>query len=344
VLDLFSGAGGFSLGFSLAGFQVTHAIDYEPRIEKTFKYNHPKTRLILADIRKIDAKNFKDCKIVIGSPPCQDFSIAKQNRNPGKGMQLVEEYKRFIKTIKPEYWIMENVPPIKNHLNEFFPMIHVLNSADYGVPQARRRCFSGYYIYPPPTHDKFSQKTLDGKELKKWVSVKEAIGDLIPLVENSKFLKKFSLTQNQETHKFFKASEPAGTITTIPPRKIMNLEKIEASKEALRRKLNSGFGIEKRYNNFKLEKPSCTIIASRGGSPIIEIPRNGSSENNENKKYRILSIRECARLQSFPDSFIFIGSKTACYRMVGNAVPPLMSFCLASAIKREILKKADDHE
>lgn len=298
VLDLFCGCGGFSYGFQRAGFDIIAGIDNWKGCKETFEYNHPNAEFILSDIRELDPSDFKGIDIVIGSPPCSEFSLAKGNkRDTNKGIELVNIFRDWVEIIKPNYWIMENVPQVKKFLDDsLYPIKEILNCADYGVPEIRRRCFSGEYIVPKRTHS-----ALDSKN--RWISVREAIGDLIDYFDNPNS----DLKENKD---------------------IKNLEFTNSSQEVMKRRLNSGFGLHKRYSKFNLDLPSLTITDMHGDSPIIFMPNQ--------KKYRRLSIRECARLQSFPDEFIFFGSLGRNYRMIGNAVPPLMSYKFAEAIKNSL--------
>jgi len=158
--------------------------------------------------------------------------------------------------------------------------------------------------------------------MKRWVTVRDAIGDLIEL-DGTELI---SHVRNPETtganSPFYTSDRPARTITTVP-HKIMNFVKTESSQESMQRKLEGKFGMQNRYKDFDLDKPSWCITNMHGDAPIIE----------QDKKYRRLTVRECARLQSFPDDFVFHGSKSAMYMMVGNAVPPLMAYNLGVMLK-----------
>lgn len=307
VIDLFCGAGGFSMGFLQASpkFKITHAIDYWKGCKETYEQNHPDTEFILASIHDLDPRDFKDVDVVIGSPPCPDFSRAKRDADPRRGMILVSQYREWIRVIKPKWWIMENVPSVINYLDRSYPKKKVLNCANFGVAQDRERCFAGKYVTPQQTHIErlpqgLIQTTLfdDINSLKKWRTVRQVIGDLLPLID-------------VDTNK---AKE--GVI-------IPNLEGTVSSQESMKRKLyECEFGMQKRYRNFDLDKPSCTISDMHGDQPIIL----------QDGKLRRLTVREVARIQGFPDDFVFHGSRSDCYTMVGNSVPPPMARHLALAI------------
>ncbi len=145
VIVLFSGCGGFSEGFKQSGFNIIYANDNWDKALQSHKLNHPTAEHILGDIRKI--KDFPSASIVIGSPPCQNFSVANPYGNHELGLELVHEFERVVEIIKPKYWVWENVPAIaKYYSNHFF-----LNSFDFGLAQRRNRCFVSNFTFTPPS-------------------------------------------------------------------------------------------------------------------------------------------------------------------------------------------------
>jgi DNA (cytosine-5)-methyltransferase 1 len=402
VIDLFCGAGGFSCGFIQAGFNVKYAIDYEKNVKETFEYNHPNTEFILSDIKKQDPSNFKDVDVIIGSPPCQQFSNANINGDPDKGMELVLEYLKWVGILKPKYWIMENVSGMIKYLKWRFtdfniPKIKIFNCADFGVPQKRKRCFAGNYIIPNPTHSPVGNYTLTGGKLKKWRTVLDAIGDIMMIDVNNEISRS---NEFYEKHKQ-DIEQSAKQITTKDDCLLLNhkcynynaeknnpeyigkwqgLKKVDLNdsaptitdnhgntnlipnhqeKKVYKDKLSTEKFI-KKHPPQELNNPATTLSSSRGchrNEFYLKIlnsfstnnrgnhPNNELSEPNQaltiippsliknKQKYRRLTVRECARLQSFPDDFIFFGSLSSQYKQVGNAVPPLMAQRLAEALK-----------
>lgn len=289
VLDLFCGCGGFSHGFMGAGYKIKYGIDNDKNVKETFEYNHPNAEFILADLYDFNPNDFDyDVDIVIGSPPCQQFSTAKSNANPEIGMELVGIFREWIDVIKPKKWIMENVPGIFKYLSFMrYPEINVLNSVYYGVPQIRKRCFAGDYCPPLHTHRdygklRFHPNKYDGTWLlKHCVTVWDALKDIMTTSNKTTYT---NLLDPEE----YSIHEPCKTIRSIPI----------------------------KWIDGKLDL-------------VNGYPRTTG--------YRKFTVRETARIQSFPDDFKFFGAESNQYKMIGNAMPPLMAFALAKSIfnKRE---------
>ncbi|MHA1285096.1 MAG: DNA (cytosine-5-)-methyltransferase [Promethearchaeota archaeon] len=323
VIDLFSGAGGMVQGFVQAGFIPILAIDFFKSACKTLKFNHPKTYVICKDIRNVSEKylenllNGKKPTVIIGGPPCQGFSIAgKQDPNDPRN-SLFMEFIRILKFFKAPFFVMENVPGIlssKNAkgepiidiiVNEFRKIGYrvlepkILNAADYGVPQSRKRVIivgtntKNKIIFPPfPTHAENPKNQLF--PLKKWVPVKSVL---------------------------FKKEE-------VNPKYMHSLKMIEGFQKRKKRNMNKGKGYGWQILN--LNKPSYTISArywKDGSDALVKY---------NDKEIRMLTERECARIQTFPDNYIFFGSRAEIYSQIGNAVPCLLAQRIAECIKKSI--------
>ncbi len=140
VIVLFSGCGGFSEGFRQAGYNIVYANDNWDVALQSHALNHPQAEHVLADIRILD--EFPEADIIIGSPPCQKFSRAgKQDHN--KGMELIREFERVIKIVKPKYWVWENVPSV----SLYYKNSSILDAYDFGLPQHRKRCFVSNFSF-----------------------------------------------------------------------------------------------------------------------------------------------------------------------------------------------------
>lgn len=311
VVSLFCGAGGMDLGFIKAGHKIVWANDNDLDSCNTYEFNIGH-KVICKDIKQVKSNEIPDCDIVIGGFPCQGFSIANKYRSlEDNRNSLYLELLRIIKDKKPKYFIAENVPGIcslggyatkedkLNHKGIIFSQIlkelesannigytvnfKILNSADFGVPQIRRRVIifgvrkdiNQELEYPKPIYFKNSITN-------KWLTVKEALANL--------------------------PENPSNKI----PNHIGTNHKV---------KINGHIGNRKTEWN----KPSPTIVGRGGGTggPVI-IP-------HPNLKRR-MTVRETARLQTFPDNFIFKGSITSQYRQIGNAVPVEMAYYIAKQL------------
>ena len=282
MLDLFAGCGGFSLGFEQAGFNII-AIERNPTLFQTYIRNHSKAKLIKKDIFDVDPKQFQGIKTIIGSPPCKAFTTANRYKDVNLGLKNVDRYLKFIDVIDPEYWIMENVPGLQKYLGDMgFQKNIILNAADFGVPQVRKRLFAGTFPLITPTHE--------GNH----VSIKETISDLINLPVNC------NAVSNHDCCKFNPHANYARFVNKFQGLKILDLN-----------------------------KPFPTISCNHGNTNLIHV----------NNKLRKFSNRELARGQTFPDSFRFFGTISNVCDMIGQAVPPRLSFLFAEAIKNEIILK-----
>jgi len=322
-VDLFSGAGGFSLGFNRAGFENIFSLDNENSFCKTYKKNFPKHKLIEKDINKLTEKETKkiiknrEIDVMIGGPPCQGFSIAG---NIGRKFiddlrnHLFKEFIRVTEIVKPKFFVMENVARLyvynKGNTRQeiiskfkeigYYTECKILNAADYGVPQIRKRViFIGSKItnnlsFPP-------------KKIDKYKTVKNVLRDLPVLKsgEKSGIFNHVAMNHSEQMLKKMSYILSGGNRNQIP--------------ENIRPKT----GDIRKYIKYDGNKPAITITGDM--RKVFHYSQN-----------RALTVRELARLQSFPDSFIFDGSSISQQQQVGNAVPPLMAESIAKTIKRLI--------
>lgn len=346
VLDLFSGCGGISLGFKLAGFNISGGVDIDPDSIKTFQRNFPKSKAICESLLEYSddkiLKDFgkKDIDVIVGGPPCQGFSSAnrwnKENEDPRN--KLFFEYLRFVELLKPKAVVIENVrgiltrdkgyakDRIENLLKDLGYNVNckVLNASDYGVPQNRLRAF--FVAIKKDYEETFDFEQLNQKPK---VTVKEAIGELYDLDEKpkekltsepqSKYLK-YLRKENQKIHNHeikYPAQLTQERISHVPQGG--NWADIPADLFPNNRN-------NRHSSAFKrLDEQACSVTIDTG---------NAHSNYFHPLYNRIPTVREAARIQSFKDDFIFEGSRTSQYRQVGNAVPPL----LAKAVADELLK------
>ncbi|HRX15923.1 MAG TPA: DNA cytosine methyltransferase [Spirochaetota bacterium] len=325
IISLFAGCGGLDLGFTKAGFKTIWANEFDKEIWETFERNHPETVLDRRSIKDIDLSDIPNCFGIIGGPPCQSWSEAGAQRGISdvRG-QLFFEYIRVLKNKQPLFFLAENVSGIlankhsealKNIIDQFKEAgynveIKLLNAKDYNVPQDRKRIF--FIGYRKDTNLKFHFPDPNNNIPK----LKNAIWDL---KDNVLPAKKFNYT-NGDDCKFINHEYMIGGFSTI----YMSRNRVRS-----------------------WEEPSFTIQAGGRHAPIHpQAPKMTFLEQNKREfvrgkehLYRRLSVRECARIQTFPDDFIFhYDNLTSAYKMIGNAVPVNLSFELAKIIHSDIIK------
>ena len=318
IVSLFAGAGGLDLGFKKAGFDVIYANEFDKKIWKTYEKTH-NTPLDKRDIRKIKSDEIPACDGIIGGPPCQSWSEAGTLRGieDSRG-QLFYDFIRILKDKQPKFFVAENVSGMlsKRHekaVNNIISLfkdagydmyIKLLNANDYDVPQDRLRVF--YIGFRKDIKVNFSfPEPHDYKP-----TLKDAIWDLkdnaLPALEKNK--------TNSTNCKFLNHEYLTGSYSTI----FMSRNRVRSWNE-----------------------PSFTIQAGGRHAPIhLQAPKMIEIEKNKRifvpgkeNLYRRLSVRECARIQTFPDDFEFIYTDlVSAYKMIGNAVPVNLAFNIANSI------------
>lgn len=347
-IDIFSGAGGLSLGAQNAGIDIILAIEKEPNAARTFKRNHPKTNVIIEDIRKIKIKelNLETPFIVFGGPPCQGFSVSnRQTRNlSNENNNLFEEFLRFVRALNPAWFLFENVEGIVSFndrktieiLCNIFESLNysvkweVLTASKYGVPQDRNRFFlvgnnlGIDFKFPRP----FSEK----------IPVVDAIDDLPELkngekLDSAPYIKEPSEYAKKLRNRSEFSSQNYVSINT--PAVIERYKYIKPGQnwEAIPEKLMQNYKDKTRchsgiYKRLLPNKPSVVISNYRKNMLIHPFQDRG------------LSVREAARIQSFPDDFIFEGTLMHIQQQIGNAVPPM----LAEVIFKEIIETSKKND
>lgn len=342
TIDLFSGAGGFSLGFELAGFDSVLAIDLWKDAIDTFNYNRK-----LGVGKSIDIHDFKDDMVIelrsrervngiIGGPPCQGFSMVGKREENDNRNSLYLEYVRFVELLKPDFFILENVKGLLTLAKGAYKedIIHrfgalgynvnfkVLMASDYGVPQNRERVFfvglnrdifgaNKFFEYPIPLIHK--------------VTTKDALEDLPSLDNPETLIPVYKSHPTNEYQKFMRRN--SSDIVT-------NHDQTKHSKETLSiiKLVPDGGSIvdlPEDYYAIRNYKNTFKRMNSSSQSITIDCGHRNYFHYREN---RVPSVREAARLQSFPDHYFFTGSKTSQYTQVGNAVPPLLAYEIAKKI------------
>ena len=320
-IDLFSGAGGMSLGFDQVGFNNVFSIDLEPSFCDTYNINFPKHNLIQKDISKLSNQEIKSLiknqpvDVIIGGPPCQGFSMAgnigrkfiDDSRN-----QLFKEFARVVEIVQPKYFVMENVARLythnkgetRNEIIDLFKKMNynvecsIVNTADFGIPQIRKRVlFIGNRI---SKNISFPIKTVE-----KPVSIKEAIDKLPKLKsgEKSKIANHIAMNHSEQMLEKMKFVSDGGNRNEIP--------------EFIRPKS----GDVRKYIRYKSTEPAVCVTGDM--RKIFHYSQN-----------RALTVRELATLQTFPLDFIFKGSTISQQQQVGNSVPPILAKEIALTIKK----------
>ncbi len=344
VIDFFCGAGGFSEGFSQMGFDVIYALDnWNPAVQ-TIRQNHPHTEVVKADVVDLDPSDLPKANVIIGGPPCTEFSYSKKGGGGDikEGMRLVSRFLYFVQKLGPRWWIMENVPRLLNSLPQKIPLRKigidedghleiprriVFNSADFGTPQKRLRLLSGRYPIPVQTHSQNpGTKTLTGIRHEPWMNMREVIEGLPnPL---GRMNKESMITDPN----YDSLTMPESGLTDHFMDTVMTNE--EATKNKNAKMHHAWYGKMKFPDD--LDRPSRTVMATQFNASretmVIEI-KTGKFKG----KYRKPTVRECACLQAFPITYQFNGSinPTTKYKLVGNAVPVKLSAAMAKAILLE---------
>lgn len=342
VCDIFCGAGGLSYGFAKDEyFELVVACDIDKNAIASYQENHPYTQTICKDISKLNnakLKEFGNIDILLGGPPCQSYSTLGKRQMDTRA-NLFREYLRVLESLTPKVFIFENVVGLLSmqkgrlfsYICENFEKLgykiyyKILNAADFGVPQIRqrvivvgiRREFDKNFIFPQATHKNF-------------VSLEQAIDDLPPIKsgENGNRLGYRYEACNDFLHFVRKSkilSEHESPKNNANLIQIMQLLQDGQCKDNLPLSVRPKSGYTNTYAKMWWKKPAPTItrnFATPSSSRCIH-PRDS----------RALSIREGARLQSFPDDYIFCGNSSDKKLQIGNAVPPLVSMALAKAIK-----------
>ena len=347
VIDLFCGAGGLSYGFEKAGFNILLGIDNDAKALETFELNHNGAKSICGDITTITYKDHiapllgdKKIDVIIGGPPCQGFSLSGPRNFDDPRNKLYLSYIRLVEEIQPRAFVIENVPGLvalfngevkDNIIKKFAEMGYdvkykILCAADYGVPQNRKRVvFVGVkgtnnYVYPTVQKDQ--------------VTCEMALNDLPPLVD----------VLGEDTQEYY--TVPQNEYQKLMRENSINVHNHVAASHS--KKVQHIISLVPDGGNYK-DLPSefresrnfhvaWTRFNSNKPAPTID---TGHRHHFHYKYNRVPTVRECARLQSFPDDFIFLGNKTQQFRQVGNAVPPIMAQKIADQMI-QLLESEDD--
>lgn len=332
TIDLFSGAGGLSLGLKRAGFEIKACVEINRDAMQTYVSHDSSAIHFNEDVRGIDFRQFRgQIGLVAGGPPCQPFSIGGHRKANADSRDMIPEFIRCLCEVEPEAFIMENVPGLIQKRTKFYfdSVIDklsacgyvlnwaVINSADYGIPQKRKRLIvigarTKQLLFPIPTHG-------SGTQLKH-VSALSVLG-----------------------------AEPIGEAPNCPV--------IYASYPDLRPSPYAGHVYNGGGRPLDPNGPCHTILASAGGykthwidtlNVAVEyhthLKTGGKPREGIVPGARRLSVEESALIQTFPNDIVFSGKRSSQYTQIGDAVPPDLAFILARSIYMQINGSCNDGE
>ena len=366
IIDLFAGCGGLSLGFEMAGFKIPLAIEIDEWASETYKKNHPDTFVMTEDITQVTdldallSDTDRNITGIIGGPPCQGFSLSGNRDKNDPRNSLFMEFVRFVRHFKPEFFVMENVPGLLSMKTKKGEMVrdvilsefkdsgynvdyHTVNAAEYGVPQSRMRIvFIGVREDLEYDKEKITPKGFCFGDDQ--ITIDQAIMDL-PQIESGEGCDFVEYDREPETdYEKWAREGSSGVYNHIAMRHTQRLIErfshigygqsvADVAKEHQQRQRGDAGKISGKVysqNNMRPypDRPSPTVAASFQSNFV-------HPHHNRN-----FTAREGARLQSFPDRYIFYGKRTTMsweknvsqYQQIGNAVPPLLAKGIARTI------------
>ncbi|MFW5887773.1 MAG: DNA cytosine methyltransferase [Bacteriovoracia bacterium] len=361
AIELFSGAGGLSLGLERAGFKVCIANEIEKVFAQTFKLNHPHTKVIQRSVEKVDFKQelddleVKQLFLLSGGPPCQGFSTVGSKKKDDPRNILFQEYLRAIKETNPFYVLFENVAGFKKLYNGhsyhllleeldglgYYTNSSILDASDFGLPQKRLRTIVvgwrkdlARVRLPLPTHCDIENIFAKPPKL----CLMDAISDLPPLISNDSSNAYLSSPRNDYQRKLRGSckilTEHNSSNYGKKMREILRFIPVNGCVEDLPVHLRPKKYFKNTYARLSPNKPAPTITRNFG-TP-------SSSRCVHPFQDRALSTREGARLQGFPDAYVFCGNKCSKNLQIGNSVPPVFGEIIAAAVMESIISSGID--
>ncbi len=367
AISLFAGAGGCSLGFGQAGFDIRFATDVDADAVNSYRRNFPKTLCEAADIRQLTAEivlqriklNPGDLDMLLGGPPCQGFSSAGVKANDDPRNSLLGHYVRLLKGIRPKWFVMENVEGlltngggihVRDTVAAFLEVGYSLNlekvyAQGYGIPQRRKRVFIvgnrlGYDFSFPELKTQFSGNIFRKGE----ITFATAVGDLPSVTEGTNQSLVFREPPRNELQAYLRGEAQSVTdhyvvaLSDVQLERVRSLQPGQTMKDLPVRLQHESF----RRRAFRRVMDG-TPVEKRGGAPSglkrlladepsLTITSAATREFVHPTEDRLLTLRECARLQTFPDWFEFVGNTASRIRQIANAIPPLLARTIAEHI------------
>ena len=347
VIDLFSGAGGLSKGFLDAGFDVILGIDFDDSALKTFENNHGKAKALKLDLFNLDnidyiisefTQEHNTLDVLVGGPPCQGFSLAGKREEDDKRNMLYKAMVKLAERMKPRAVVLENVPGMltlyegagkKRIFNDFEKLGYKMSSESFYMPlnmvfqqkYAKEHFFVG--LLNSKEEFSFPEPILSSEN---FITCEDAIGDL-PALEGiyGDEIQEYECApqtkyQAEMRKNSAKLYNNIGTIHSTKTVRMISLVPEGKNYKALPEEYKNMYKYNEALTRYHSKKPSLTI-------------NTGHRSHFHYKYNRIPTVRESARLQSFPDNFIFYGNKSEQYKQVGNAVPPKLGYAIAKKLK-----------
>jgi DNA (cytosine-5)-methyltransferase 1 len=356
IVDLFAGVGGLTYGFyNNDNYHVLAANEILPKTAKAYALNHPSVRMYCEDIKDFNIAELNadlgikkgDIDIVIGGPPCQAYSTVGRRLLDDPRGKLFQEYYRILEELEPKFFLFENVKGLlsmqggellKTIMDAFSSLGYkvqykVLNAADFGAPQIRERVIitgtklKHGFLYPEPTHYNPEKGVVAG--LSPYLRLRDAIGDL-PFIGNGGESFEYSSEPQNDFQQRMRKNAPSVLMDQNSPKNSDKLIKIMehlpdgGSPKDIPEELRPTSGFGNTYARLWWDKPSTTITRNLG-TP-------SSSRCVHPKVPRALTTREGARIQCFPDNYVFYGSRSDKNLQIGEAVPTVLSDALAKFI------------
>jgi len=357
VVALFCGAGGFSEGFREAGFQIVAGVDTNTAALRTYARNFPEAITLNIDMADNTADNYRRIRdaagesidVVIGGPPCQGISLSGPRKLCDPRNRLLLAFVDMVNRIRPEAFILENVPGVAGLFNgqykdlllasvdqtEYTVAVSVLLAADYGVPQLRRRFFlvglrnaQAKFCFPSPTHHPRAS-IFGATNGQRYVTCHDALSDLPPLASDIGSEKQEYATPPQSDYQRCVRKGSQAVFNHIAARhgdKVRSTIRLVAPGRNYR-------DLPEHLRETRRFHVAWTRMDGQAPAPTID---TGHRHHFHYLYDRVPTVREHARLQSFPDRFVFEGSKTQQFAQVGNAVPPLLAHALAGSLKEQL--------
>lgn len=371
-VDLFSGCGGFGLGAELAGFDVVAAVDIDPDLQSAYRLNFPQTHALQADISAMEASAWSfvlgrgkpRLDLLIGGPPCQGFSRMGKHQKDDPRNTLIGHFFRHVALLQPRMFVMENVEGLMDkdkigflldalsQLPKWYSIVGplVVNAADLGAPTSRRRVI--VVGYDKRDVDAITTQDIDDLTVPERVTVREAIGDLPVPIPDSKRIMDFGWA-SYPTSNISTLSSYAERCRSLPDRAIGSHEAVT---ELMQGRVSGLFST--RHSQTVMDRFMSTAqgkvepvshypkLSWSGQSPTLRAGTGAEKGSFQAMRPihptqpRVITVREGARLQGFPDWFLFHTAKWHSFRMIGNSVSPVVSTALLTMLKAKATLRA----